>query len=180
MPENDYTPQEALDLLLNKVSARDIILAEQVRMAIDAGKDINETEPAVDKRKKARIYRKTVPFTPEEALQIALDVLQAYFVEQPLFVDSAADNLAKSAIGIPKNNLSNWAYDSATLANKPEPLSLEKQGVEKAVEIEMQTETQLSKSGDETLPLERVEKSLIDQQVHHIDDLRKLAIFSKE
>ncbi len=177
MPEHQYTPQQALDLLMKKLSAREETLAAQVQAAIDAGKDVSETEPAIDRRKKARVYRKTVPFTHEEALQIALDALQAYFVEQPLFVGSAADNLAKSAIGVPKHNLPNWAYSPAASASEPEPVSLERENEEKAVVIEMQTETQLSRTGEETIPLKRMSKELIDAQRHHVAELRKLTNF---
>lgn len=77
MPVNQYTPQQALDLLMEKLAARDETLAAQVQAALDAGKDVSETEPATHRRKKARVYRKTVPFTHKEALQIALDALQA-------------------------------------------------------------------------------------------------------
>src|SRR5690242_17055824 len=94
MSSHEYSPQQALDVLMRKLQARDETLAAQVQSAIDAGKDVTETERATDRRKKDRVYRKTVPFTHDEALQVALDALQANFVEQPLFVDSAADNLA--------------------------------------------------------------------------------------
>src|SRR6185437_3275807 len=126
------------------------------------------------------VYRKTVPFTHEEALQIALDALQAYFVEQPLFVTSAADSFGKAAIGVPQHNLPNWAHSSAASASEPEPLSLEGENEEKPVEIEMQTETQLSRTGEETIPLKRMSKELIDVQRHHVADLRKLMNFSDD
>lgn len=180
MPANQYTPQQALEALMQKLRARDEALALQVQAAIDAGKDVSETEPATDRRKKARVYRKTVPFTHGEALQIALDALQAYFVEQPLFVASAADSLAKAAIGVPQHNLPSWAYSPATSGSEPEPLSLEGTNEEKAVEIEMQTETQLSRAGEETIPLRRMAKEQIDAQRQHITNLRKLMDFTQE
>ena len=176
MPALEYTPQQALEILMKKLGSRDEALAAQIQAAIDAGKDVSETEPAIDRRKKARVYRKTVPFTHEEALQIALDALQAYFVEQPLFVAAAADSLAKAAIGVPTHRRSDYQANS----EEPEPVSLEGQGVEKAVEIEMQTETQLSKTGEETIPLKRMAQEQIDDQRHHIADLRKLTNFAQE
>jgi hypothetical protein len=174
MPEHRYTPEQALDLLMKKLLARDEALAAQVQAALDAGKDVSETEPAIDRRKKARVYRKTVPFTHEEALQIALDALQAYFVEQPLFVASAADNLAKSAIGVPARRTSNFQWSS----EEAEPVSLEAEGVEKAVEIEMQTETQLSRTGEETIPFKRVPERLVEYQRFQVTHLRELTDFS--
>ena len=180
MPSHEYSPQQALEVLMRKLQASDEILAAQVQSAIDAGKDVTETERATDRRKKDRVYRKTVPFTHDEALQVALDALQANFVEQPLFVDSAADNLAKAAIGVPKQNLPEWAFSAATSASEPEPLLLEATGEEKAVEIEMQTETQLSKTEEETIPLKRMSKEQIEDQRLRINDLRKLVDFRKE
>lgn len=180
MPAHQYSPRQALEVLMKKLGIKDQTLTAQVQAAIDAGKDVSETEPATDRRKKARVYRKTVPFSHEEALEVALDALQAYFVEQPMFVDSAADSLAKAAIGVPKHNLPNWAYSPSVVAEEPEPLSLEGKDEEKAVEIELQTETQISKTGEETLPLQRKPKDQIEQQRQHIIHLRKLTNFTKE
>lgn len=179
MPSTEYTAEQALAVLMGKLEARDEELAAHVQEAIDAGKDVSETEPAVDRRKKARVYRKTVPFSHEEAIQIALNALQAYFIEQPLFVNSAADNLAKAAVGIPRNNLPDWEYSSAGAAGEPEPVSLEGKDQEKLVEIEMRTETQISRTGDETQPLKRTSVQLIDQQWQHIKQLRALTHFNE-
>jgi hypothetical protein len=44
----------------------------------------------------------------------------------------------------------------------------------------MQTETQLSKTGEETIPLKRMAQEQIDDQRHHIADLRKLTNFAQE
>lgn len=153
------------------------MLAASVQAAIDTGKDVSESEPATDGRKKDRIYRKTVPFSHDEALQIALDALQAYFVEQPMFVSSSADNLAKSAIGVPQKGLQNWRVDGIE-AN--ESLSLEGIDQEKAVEIELQTATQISRIGEETIPLKRISREQIEQQHKQIIELRKLADFAEE
>jgi hypothetical protein len=180
MPARQYTAQQALDLLMKKLTARDAALAAQVQAAIDAGKDVSETEPATDRRKKARVYRKTVPFTHEEALQIALEALQAYFVEQPLFVASAADSLAKASIGVPRHDLPSWAVSPGASSSEPEPLSLERMNEEKAVEIEMQTETQLSRTREETIPLKRMSAQRINEQRRHITDLRRLVDFTEE
>ena len=159
---------------MKKLSARNEAFGAQVQEAIDAGKDVSETEPATDRRKKARAYRRTVPFTHEEALRVALDALQAYFVEQPLFVDSATANLAKAAIGVPQ------AFSRSVAAGEREPLSLEGADEEKAVEIEMQTETQLSRTGEETIRLKRASKELIGEQRDHIAALRELTNFKQE
>src|SRR5688572_26470462 len=97
MPNHDYSARDALELLLGKLSGRDEHLGRQIRSAIDAGKDIEERERR-GRGQKARVYRKTVPFTPEEALQVAIDALQACFIEQPLFANSVAASLQSSAL----------------------------------------------------------------------------------
>lgn len=176
MPEHQYSPQQALDLLMKKLRARDETLAAQVQAAIDAGKDVSETEPATDGRKKPRYYRKTVPFTHEEALQIALDALQACFVELPLFMTSAVDSLAKAAIGVPTRRMPIFQRSD----DEKEPVSLEGEGSEKAVEIELQTETKISRTGEETIPLKRVSMEQIDVQRRHIAQLRGLTHFEAE
>jgi hypothetical protein len=177
MEENQYNAQQALDLLMKKLAASNEGLAAQVRAAIDIGKDVSEVEPSLDRRRKGRAYRKAVPLTQEEALRIALDVLQAYFVEQPLFVDSTADNFAETAIGIPKQGHPDRVLSPGSPASEREPLFFEGINEEKVVEIEMQTEMQLTKTGEETVLLKREPRKLIDEQVHNIETLRKLLSF---
>jgi hypothetical protein len=50
--------------------------------------------------------------------------------------------------------------------------------VEKTVEIELQTETQISRSGEETMPLKRMPKALIEEQRQHLTRLRELTAFA--
>ena len=176
MPRHQYNAGQALDLILKRLESKDTRLAAHVRFAIDAGKDVEETEPALDRRRRERTYRKTVPFTHEEALHVALDALQAYFVEQPLFVAAAADSFAKAAIGVPPRR----RRFNDTNADESEPVTLEAQGMEKAVEIEIQTETQLSRIGEETISLKRIPNEQIEEQRHHIARIRSLTKCTEE
>ena len=97
---NTYRPNEALELLMRKLQDRDTILFTLVRDAINAGKE--DTLP-VDSRiihsqaDKPHEYRKIVPFSAEESLRVALDVLQAFLIEQPLLVNEIAKNLADTS-----------------------------------------------------------------------------------
>ncbi|MDD2711076.1 MAG: hypothetical protein PHV34_24115 [Verrucomicrobiae bacterium] len=161
---------------MKKLWNRNESLATQIQTAIDVGKDVSETEPPTDRRKNARAYRKAVPLSHEEALQIALNALQAYYVEQPLFASSAADNISKAAIGKPLQKEFTWQKDY----KESEPISLDEEGAEKEIEIELQTETQISKTEEETLPLKRMPKEVIDEQQAHIIYLRKLINFMEE
>jgi hypothetical protein len=173
---NSYTAQQALDLLLTKLRAQNDLFATSVQAAIDAGKDVSEEEPATDRRKKPRVYRRTVRFTHEEALQVAFDALQAYFVEQPLFINDAADNFAKAALGRPTHAQVQWMPGG----DEQEPVVLEQQGLEKQLEIELHTETQVTREGDEIFVLKRQSKQSIEAQRQQIQTLRALTDFSGE
>ena len=176
MANQMYTPEQALEMLLEKLRVRDQVLANQVQSAIDAGKDVRQTEPSRGKRK-MRAYRKKVPYSNQEALHVVLDALRAYFVEQPLLVESAYRNLAGAAIGFPKKPGSSWMYSSATIASEPEPVELEGIDLEKNVEIEIQTETQISKSDQEMLSLAPRPHDEVIAQERRIDLLRQLIEF---
>ena len=176
MPRNSYTAQQALDLLMSKLRAQDDLLARSIQAAIDAGKDVSEEEPAADLRRKPRVYRRTVRFSPEEALQVAVDALQAYFVEQPLFIDNASNNFAKAALGRPTHGLNQWVPSG----DEREPVILEQQGNEKYLEIELHTETQVTREGDEVFALKRLPRQSIEEQRQQINHLRALTDFSEE
>ncbi len=173
MPEHQYNAEQALEMLLGKLRSRSESLAAEIQAAIDVGKDVSETEPSSDRRKKARVYRKTVPFTREEALQVALDALRANFVEQLLFVESAATNLANAAIGVPVRASPTWQ----SISEERESVSMEQIGEEKQIVIELLTETQLERSGEETMPLKRRQREQIDDQHRNIANLRSLIDF---
>ena len=112
MAQHEYTPDHALQLLLRKLRQHPDLYA-QVQEAIDAGKenidapsrrllarrDIIRTETEDSglrfqpRRDKPHEYRKLAPFSAEEALDVAARALQAYFLEQALFVNAIIDNL---------------------------------------------------------------------------------------
>lgn len=184
MGEHTYTPEQALSLLLAKLSDRSSELATQVRVAIDIGKDIWEKSPS--RNGKTRWYRKSVPFSEEEALQVAIDVLQAYFVEQPMFVDSSADEFAKAALGHARQRSIRFPTEIAT-----DPLGLERelereqvdlsdQGVPKAIEIELQTETQISRTNQEMITLKRMSPEAIKGECENIRKLREFLTFEED
>jgi hypothetical protein len=162
--KHDYSPEQALDVLLRKLRERDVTLETAVRAAIDLGKDVTEVQ-AVGRRR-VRKYRKTVPFTHEEALRLALDVLQAYFVDLPFCINSSIENLRSAAVSAARQERSPWGEEE----NKV--VSNEQVGDEKEVEIELQTVTQISRTQQETLPLKTWEQQAIDNQ---FDQLKRIA-----
>lgn len=149
---------------MQKLHQRDERLSEQIQSAIDAGKDVEESAPVEARRKNRRVYRKTVRFTDEEALQVALDALRAYFVEQPLFVRSAAKNFTLAAVdasGQPWSTL---------------PAQEDKR-FEGVLEIELQTETRISQAEQQTFPLKPASDMEIEEQKAHVSRLAELFSF---
>jgi hypothetical protein len=176
MATHEYTPKQALDLLMKKISDRDDTLAALIKEAIDAGKDVRQTAESTGRKpKKTRVYRKSMPYNDQEALQVALDSLRDYFVEQPLFVNSIAKHFKVSGIGKPNQPASAFIYDE-----RAAPVEIQALDVEKAIEIEIRTETQLSLSGAETIPLKRFPELEIDEQSRQIALLRRLTDFTVE
>ncbi len=174
MSDHDYTAEHALDLLLRKLEAANADLAAQVRAAIDAGKDIEEEEPLSSRRKRIRRYRKAVRLSTKEALEAAVDVLQAYFIEQPLFIASAMDNALPAALAEPRDVYEVTGTKQVT--RSPDT----RLDVEKILDIELQAETQLTKSGDETYRLRRPDPSELARQRENMSHLRDLLRFGSE
>ncbi len=166
---DQYNATSALELLLNKLDERQASLAAEVRSAIDAGRDIVEPE-RVRKRKSAREYRKAVAFTDSEALMVAVQVLRAHFVEQPLFAASAASNFAGAAVGLGADDMTDGRVPTT---------SLPKAGAPKVVAIEIQTETQFTKSDRETATLPSVSPESIREQMDRLNHLVKLTSISE-
>jgi hypothetical protein len=174
MAAHEYTARQALEVLLQRVAARDAQLASEIQSAIDAGRDVEERElePVRGRRRKPRSYRKTMPFTDEQALQIAVSVLQAHFVEQPLFVRSATQQFQAAGIGQPEEQWRWWPPEGQS-----QPL-IEGVGVPKALEVELQTETQLVKSGEPTISLGSLSDESISEQREHMAKLLQLVDFN--
>ena len=169
MASHEYSPREALELLLQKVIDVDTELANVLQAAIDAGKDVLESEGQVDLKKQWR-YRKTVRFSDEEALRVAISIFEAHFIEQYLFVNSAVAEFELAGLD-----------DSASLRKKslyqPQAESVEGALMQKRLEVELQTETRISRTDKQTVPLTLTDKELIDQQKRNLRRLSELVAF---
>jgi len=138
MPTHEYTAQQALQLIMQKLS-RVKELADAVQSAVDSGKDKDVQADETDERGKSttREYRKTVPYTYGEAIGVALAALEAYFIVQSLCRNSCADNFARAAVGVPRS--------SPHRIEKGRKFEFDSQSVDtkKSVQIELRTATQL-------------------------------------
>jgi hypothetical protein len=173
MAIHSYEPQDALNLLLRKLREEDESLAERVEAAIDVGKDVSDTEPLAGKVRRSRIYRKAVPYTHQEALAVALDVLQSFFVEQAMFVNSASEVFAKAAVAVASPNATRFSLEGSQSFASGE-------GEEKAIVIELETETQINKTGEAEFRLHRFNEKDIQEQRSNIRVLQELIRFGNE
>ena len=189
-----------MELLLRKVRERDADLAIGLEAVIDAGKDVFEKEtlrtekmpreyasPPVDDieavpgayrtKKKPREYRKTVRFSDEEALGIALLALRAHFVEQPLLATSAMSEFGKAALEPERGRWDEASVDqSVSPPGEDRPLSIE-------VEFEIQTETQAApkyeQDDKQTVSLSPPGEEIFEQQRKNIARLEELLRFKE-
>src|SRR5207244_3154847 len=81
-------------------------LAKRVLLAIDAGKDVQAEEtimPGAGRRRpKKRYYRKHVAYTDEEAIAIAMMVLESHLVESRMLVNAAHGEFKQVGLASPK------------------------------------------------------------------------------
>jgi hypothetical protein len=168
MATNDVSAREALAILLRKLHDADPVLEERVRAAIDAGHDVEEQQQPATRKRRPRVYRRTVRLTDRQALQVALDVLKAYFVEQPLFIDSATRDFREAAVSDSQQPL------FAGLREDVRSDTREGVGTEKALEVELQIETQITPADSPTLRLSAPDHSELEQQEANIVKLETL------
>lgn len=173
MAVNEYTPQQAFEVLMDHLRKRDEQLATNIQAVVDAGKDVDETQQVGKRRKRSRSYRRTVPYGYEEALQVALDALQAYFVEQPLFIDSCAKNMAATELSAPRPSRTHWQ----AVESHGDDTAIERVGERKRIEIELRTETQISERKEEMFELKEIDVTQIEKQQSNIAQLRNLFDF---
>ncbi|MGA2050836.1 MAG: hypothetical protein ABSG96_24330 [Terracidiphilus sp.] len=170
MSINEYTPQQAFEVLMTHLRKRDEQLATHIQAVVDAGKDVDETQQVGKRRKRSRSYRRTVPYDYEEALQAALDALQAYFVEQPLFIASSAKNMAATELGNTQPSRTRW---QAVEGHWDEVVS-KSVNERKRIEIELRTETQISERNEEMFELQEIDVTQIEEQQKNVAQLRNL------
>ena len=174
---HEYTPEQALRRLIEKLNGRDSELAAQVVAAVNSGKDVQETERRG--KKTLRFYRHTVPYSSGEALQIALDVLRSHFISNLCFMNPCLDNMTQAALGLGDTPSFPWV--------SKESVRSAAMGEEKVVEIELQTETEiipnavgLARHQRGTLAMLRISAADIKQQQDNFDHLRVLSDFVED
>lgn len=164
MSAHDYTPRQALNTFLDKIRERDAALASEIQDAINAGKDILEFQENRRGRQKQRRYRKTIQLTEKEALKVALQVLQTHFIEVPLFINSSAAEFQHATTG----------HSKTPRFFSEEGITLQGEGEGKILQVELQTEMQLTPVDQELLMLKPRPPEMIREQeraIRHLEDL---------
>jgi hypothetical protein len=175
MSEPDYSPAQALKLILSKLDEADRNLAVLVRTAISEGKDIEETEPATDRRKADRKYRKVMPYSDEEAVQAALGVLRSTLLELPHLV---ADSLSEFAhAGIDESPVLKQEGAVKAVRKRTRKKSPSNIDEPKTVVIDLTPETQLEELEDEAFTLSAPDESEMNELDERFQELSKLLTF---
>ena len=169
-PNHEYSPDQALAILIEMVDERDSTLAGDIRRAIAAGTDDHTTEVTLHasdeelfelqdstEGRKRLPERSLRPYSPEEALNVALDVLWVYFVDQPQIENSVIGRFAKSLA----------AEETLHESHLPEI----------AIETTPNTVAPLEETSD-TILLRTVERELIAEQEEQLEKLREMFTFS--
>jgi hypothetical protein len=146
MPTHNYTPRQALDLLLAKIQHLSPELYQRMRDAIDAGKDVQEQEPVG--RRRVRSFRKNVPYTDEGALEVAMTVLESHLIETRKVIGAADSEFTKVELAPAKRRESNG--DDTEDIGRARTSGTD---APKVIEIEVEPETVLEKQGLPDVPL---------------------------
>jgi len=111
-----------------------------------------------------------VRYTRQEAMRVAIAVLEDYFVELPLFFNSVNSNFEAAAVGVSDSVQSAFIEQGS----ESEGVKITGHGSEKSVEIEIQTETQIVQTDQQPFLIGRVPEQLIDGQKSNFERLIEL------
>ena len=155
MDTDKFSPEEALAILMEGLRKKSEELASEVQNANDSG--TADFLGTTDKQTRPRASSRRGPLRPlshEEAVEVALHVLQSYFIEQPLLEKSAVENLT---------------FPDASEEIPPSP------PVEEVTfEFDFRTETQMEEVDEHLFRLKGEEETSIEQQRQNLASLREL------
>lgn len=188
MPMHDYTAEQALTMLIEKVRTLSPELAERVRVAVDAGSEMQAEEEEQARFKRGRKpkkhqYRKAVPYTAEQAVTVAVAVLKSHLVESRLAVNTAFDEFTAADIAAPEKPPRR--QKTSPYEPRPDPSSTTAQsqaqgaGAEKVVEIETEPETVQEKKQEPNLPLKPEDPRAVETLRELMTVLEKLTTFKE-
>lgn len=173
----ELSAETVLDTLLARVRARDPDLASLMQGAVDEGKLVDRTEALKGKKNQTHTYRKVTRLSREEALEKAISVLQAYFVELPMCIASLQNELGKAEVSSKEPSGSEGA-ELPLFSYSDDVLTAENWVQKKGsllVSIDLANEAKLGRSeGGELLPLKSLSEVDMAAQRQHLTQLRQL------
>lgn len=146
----EYSKKEALDAIMGRLSQRNVELARLVQTAVDTGKYVERSEPILGKGDRKHTFQKVTNLSDQEALNRALEVLEAYFLEQPMYWSSLNKDLQETLIvETSKAQMSDLPLFKEVLRQSANN-GLSNQNLVKTACIDFESETQLDQksSGD--------------------------------
>lgn len=179
MSAENLTSTEALGLLLKQVEEFAPIIATRIREAINEGHTV--TEQAFNSPSEQQIER-NAPYTVEEALNVALQVLRAYCVEVPSFINSAHQEFAQTSTAIPIGrkiggvDFSSQGSDEVKAKDAGEHKSI---AVEQVIEASV-LRTVVNDQNVEFSGIEIISSIKIEQQLRNFEELQGLLGSLKE
>jgi hypothetical protein len=192
MATHDYTAKGALKLLLSRIESRSPALAKRIREAINTGKaELKRVaEPSESGRgpKRRRQYWQVVPFTDEEALQVAQTVIESHLLETRLLLNTAAGEFAivgelpPKPVKLPTTSGSvdtaQFALESEPKLDREEIAKPENLGIPKRLTIDAEPEQLQEKQRRDDLLLESVSTESIEALRSALDRLQDLMNFN--
>jgi hypothetical protein len=163
MSRHDYSAQDALSLLIQRVVEFDEKLAAEITEAVNAGK-----EDTTGRRKRKTDGRIIEPYTSEEAVKVALGVIKAYFVHFAEIRNSAHKELSQVLIEDKFNSRWNPQRVQKSL-NQGNSLA-----------IGFPSETRVLGNDNDTERLYPVDTRELEQQRFNLQQLERLLDFGLE
>ena len=180
MSDHEYTPHEALELIVRKITEASHDLGVRIREALNTGTE--DDFPISDFS--SQTYRRHRPYNPEEAIQVVLDVLESHMVETRFFVISAHKEFTAIGYVEPAQIQYTSALDEIGHGHgRPLVPSTEEEAIlgvgdQKRLEIEIETETVQAQQGLENFVLEPVDPNALNELMNLLRVLRRLTDFS--
>lgn len=190
MPKHDYTAKDALTLLIKKIETVSTDLAKRIQFSTDMGKDIPAEEKimleANHGKPKKRYYRKHVAYTDDEALAVAMMVLESHLIESRLLVNAAHGEFKKVGLA-PAKKLKPIAqagalaetFEVLDMGIKDEISEVLSLGEPKTITIESEPETVKEKKNLSDLPFEPIDEEQLRSLRENFNTLKALTNFQE-
>lgn len=165
MISKDYTPDQALSVLIMEIKKSSPGLANHIRDILRKGKDGAEDADLTD------YY--TTPFSTTEAIDITLGVLRSYFIDYHLISQSANNNIIHNEHNGESNNL----FDTLlidTLGDSTEYDDLFARNTHELDFLDMPPKPQFINNG---LTIKLPDQQLLDEQIKNYKALVQLLNF---